>query len=236
MILPETACCYSAAYDQLRNKIINLVFKPGEKLKIAAIADELKMSPTPVREALSRLAQEKFIGTHQQRGFFIKQIDLDEMKELYALIHLNATFMLRHIHERGFLSLLALPISQIFCQPCPIAARRGMRELVKRLEDLSGMPNAGHSLMNMVLRTHYLRLCEFSDAEQYARLRGFAAEISAAARENRITDCLEHKNASHHQRMAWIARLNCIPGLQLASHIEMRPTISLENSANSHIR
>jgi DNA-binding transcriptional MocR family regulator len=211
MISPETACCYSSAYDQLRNKIIHRAFQPGEKLKISEIADQLKMSPTPIREALSRLAQEQFIETRQQRGFFIKDIDLDETKELYGLIHLIGAFMLRRVHDRGRLPWLALPLSQIFRQPCPIAARRGMRELVQRLEDLSEMPNAGRSLMNMFLRTHFFRLCEFSDPERYATLRRFAAEMASAAHDDRIADCLERNECCHNQRLAWIDRLDCVP-------------------------
>jgi DNA-binding transcriptional MocR family regulator len=211
MMLPEPACCYSSAYDQLRKMIIHQTFQPGQKLKISEIADQLKMSPTPVREALSRLAQEQFIETRQQRGFFIKWPEINEMKELYSLIHLNADFMLRHVYERGRLPRLAVPLSQIFCRPCPIAARHGMWDLAQRLEDLSEMANAGRALMNMFLRTHHFRLCEFSNPERFAILRSFTAEMSVAARDNRITDCLERNEACHRQRLGWIAKLDCVP-------------------------
>ena len=45
-------------YELLKEQIIDRVYGPGDKLNIDAIAREMKVSSTPVREALARLVAE----------------------------------------------------------------------------------------------------------------------------------------------------------------------------------
>ena len=41
------------AYEIIRKKILNQSYIPGEKISIASLTEELQISNTPIREALS---------------------------------------------------------------------------------------------------------------------------------------------------------------------------------------
>jgi len=60
-------------YDQLKARIMDLVFQPGSRLNIDALAGELNVSPTPIREALARLAAERLVTFEAFKGYSVNQ-------------------------------------------------------------------------------------------------------------------------------------------------------------------
>ncbi len=48
-------------YDSIKGKILREKLQPGDRLVVAELAQELDVSPMPVREALIRLSQENFV-------------------------------------------------------------------------------------------------------------------------------------------------------------------------------
>ncbi len=69
----------------LREAILNGYFEPGEKLDQDKIADELKVSRTPIREALKALAANGFIEIQSFRGAFIPVINLQDILDVYEI-------------------------------------------------------------------------------------------------------------------------------------------------------
>lgn len=69
-----------SAYQVIREKIINLDFKPGEALSDKQLAMELEMSRTPVREALIILANSNMVIFKPQSGTFVAPIDTEWME------------------------------------------------------------------------------------------------------------------------------------------------------------
>ena len=55
-------------YEELREAILDLRLQPGEPLREAAIAEQLGVSKTPIREALTRLEQEGLVETTSFKG------------------------------------------------------------------------------------------------------------------------------------------------------------------------
>lgn len=72
-------------YEFLFNKINNGNLKPGERININSICDVLQVSPTPVKEALSQLANERILIKLPRRAYVIRELCLEEIKELYAI-------------------------------------------------------------------------------------------------------------------------------------------------------
>ncbi|SFM11645.1 transcriptional regulator, GntR family [Gracilibacillus orientalis] len=68
-------------YNVLKDQIMNGEIVPGTKISYKEIADELKVSRTPVREAFLQLNQEELLGTFPQIGSIVKKIDLDLVEE-----------------------------------------------------------------------------------------------------------------------------------------------------------
>jgi DNA-binding GntR family transcriptional regulator len=62
--------------------IVSGQLRPGEKLRIAEIAGEFGISPTPMREALSRLVPRGLVTAIGQRGFRVAPISSDDLADI----------------------------------------------------------------------------------------------------------------------------------------------------------
>jgi len=69
-------------FDYLKNAIISGELKPGERLMEIAIADQLGVSRTPVREAIRKLEKEKFIEMVPRKGAYVASTSLKDMLDV----------------------------------------------------------------------------------------------------------------------------------------------------------
>ena len=76
---------FSAALDALREDLRDGRLVQGEPLTITDLAEDMGLSATPVREALSRLAGERLIEDRRGRGYFAPRLDVSDLVELYGL-------------------------------------------------------------------------------------------------------------------------------------------------------
>jgi DNA-binding GntR family transcriptional regulator len=74
-----------SAYDELKSRILRLLYPPGENLLEERLRTELKVSRTPIRMALSKLEQEGLVLHRPGRGYFIRDIRLDEVRSLFQV-------------------------------------------------------------------------------------------------------------------------------------------------------
>ena len=79
-------------YDELRRDILNLTMEPGTLLDETELAQRFKLSRSPVREALIRLAAEGLVQTLRNRSSIVAPFDvvaipsyLDAVELLYRL-------------------------------------------------------------------------------------------------------------------------------------------------------
>ena len=72
-------------YEFLRQKIIDLKLAPGAVLSRAELAAEYKISQTPVREALLKLAQENLVDVIPQASTRVSLIDVSFARETHFL-------------------------------------------------------------------------------------------------------------------------------------------------------
>lgn len=70
----------------LLEKMRNGDLQPGQSLSLAALARELNVSVTPIREALTQLQHSKIIVAIPNRGFIIPKLSKKESKDLYELL------------------------------------------------------------------------------------------------------------------------------------------------------
>jgi DNA-binding GntR family transcriptional regulator len=71
-------------YHLLRQWIIEGELRPGAFLAEPELAERCHTSRTPVREALSRLAQDGWVISFHRKGFQVQPITLADVSELYA--------------------------------------------------------------------------------------------------------------------------------------------------------
>ena len=70
---------------EIRHLILIGKFKPGKKMLETTIAQELNVSRNPVREALRQLEQEGIVEYIPQKGCFLREINLEELEEIFRL-------------------------------------------------------------------------------------------------------------------------------------------------------
>ncbi len=86
--------------DYLRERIISGVFPRGSRLKQAEIAEQLKLSITPVREALKLLEAEGYISGDSYRGARVVPFDAGASAEILQLRLLLESQLVRAAIER----------------------------------------------------------------------------------------------------------------------------------------
>ena len=73
----------SSVASHLREQIISGRLRPGDFLRIDAIANELGTSTTPVREGLLLLQSEAFVRLLPRRGFVVNSFGRDDIRDIF---------------------------------------------------------------------------------------------------------------------------------------------------------
>src|ERR1700691_1066187 len=79
----ETEGEVERVFRLLREWLVTAQLPPGEFLSEALLAQQCKTSRTPVREACSRLAQDKWLSLIPRKGYLVKPISVRDIVELY---------------------------------------------------------------------------------------------------------------------------------------------------------
>lgn len=72
------------AYQEIKRKLLQGQYRLRERLDASAIANDLGVSATPVREALLRLTAERLVQFRQAHGFTVAMWSEGGLRELYA--------------------------------------------------------------------------------------------------------------------------------------------------------
>ena len=70
------------AYHAIRGLIVTLDLAPGTQISEPELVERLGIGRTPVREALRRLAQEKFVEVFPRRGMVVTKVDVRDLARL----------------------------------------------------------------------------------------------------------------------------------------------------------
>lgn len=109
--------------NELRKAIVAGDFRPGQKVLQEEIAARIGVSLAPVREALRALEQEGQVVYRPRRGYFITELRVEDLQEIYALRRL-----LEERALRGTLPTLddeAIERITAAARDCAEAAERG---------------------------------------------------------------------------------------------------------------
>ena len=66
--------------------ILSAALPPGARVNEVAVARELGISRTPLREALFGLEREGLVVSQPRRGFFVSPLDVRDAREVYPLL------------------------------------------------------------------------------------------------------------------------------------------------------
>lgn len=89
------------AFSRLRHGVLTGEFPPGAKLRIDELQETFGVSSSPLREALSRLAQEGLVRSDERRGFRVAPISLADIADITRMRLLIDVLALRESIEHG---------------------------------------------------------------------------------------------------------------------------------------
>ena len=72
-------------FENIREMILSNQFRQGEKLNEVLLAENFKVSRTPVREALKQLAAEGIVEDIPNRGFVVIGISPQDLKDIFFI-------------------------------------------------------------------------------------------------------------------------------------------------------
>jgi DNA-binding GntR family transcriptional regulator len=91
MSLPDPV--FTDAYRKIKEGILALRYKPGQKLSETKLAADLRVGRSPVRSALARLERDGWVRVLPQQGTFVRKFsaeDIAAMSELRLLLEAHA--------------------------------------------------------------------------------------------------------------------------------------------------
>lgn len=112
----EKRTLVNQVYDYLRDCIVNLSLRPGERIDVKGLAQELSVSQTPIREAINKLVEQGLVEAKPYTGYFVVQLSQRDIQELFDLRKSLETLALRYVYEN--------------------VDGEKLKELLKRLDDL----------------------------------------------------------------------------------------------------
>jgi DNA-binding GntR family transcriptional regulator len=191
-------------FQRLKARAVSFALRPGDRINEGALARELGVSRTPLREALNRLVAERFFEFRPGQGFFCRGLEAQEIFDLFEL--------------RRVLEMAAVRAA------CDRAEDDGIAALKARLY-AEGMETAGLSVAEACARDEafHLGIAELAgNAELVAQLR----LINERIRFIRWTMMAGRVKASKTQHAAIMAALEARDGDRAAAlmgqHIEKR--------------
>ena len=109
--MPEEKSLKQQAYDEIKRKIVTCEYAPNTLLNEELLREELHVSRTPIRDALSRLEQKGLITILPKKGIMVSSLSINDinmvfevrmMYEPYALLHYGSRIpysVLTHSYE-----------------------------------------------------------------------------------------------------------------------------------------
>lgn len=88
------------AYEKIKEKILDEEYVAGEVLSERTLIEDLKMSKTPIKSALTRLESEGFLKVSSKQGIFILDLSFEKINDMYDLRIALETFNCRNLFSR----------------------------------------------------------------------------------------------------------------------------------------
>ncbi|HJY40243.1 MAG TPA: GntR family transcriptional regulator [Steroidobacteraceae bacterium] len=196
-----------AVYERIKSWLLAQALVPGRLLQIGVLADELGVSTTPVREALTRLAAERLIMSVPKRGFFARTPSEDDIFGLYSV---NRTILDAAVGRWPEVNPApaagadeAAPISIQERSAEQLARETG--ELFLQVALRSGVAEFAEIVRNMNDRLHHARVLECEIVPDVFVELARIAELIAAHDRVQLRPALE---TYHNQRLGLVASIS----------------------------
>jgi DNA-binding GntR family transcriptional regulator len=198
---PDHTPTHASPYEWLRKMAVDCCFRPGEQLIIGQLAARLRVSQTPIREALIRLQSEALLDTMPRRGFFARTLGSKEMISVlqfrYAVLKFSVEQAIHPLDRAA--TVVCSPTSAtdngIALESCttdkksldqPLECARYVEQMWGRIAALSGNDVVTRAVSNANDRTHYVRMIDLEDVGRLLETQRLIEELSVALHGNKV--------------------------------------------------
>ena len=163
-----------STYQAIKDSILGNRLRPGHKLIHQTLAESLGVSRTPVRESLERLYQEGYVKRIANRGYFVAEIDVQEVRELYQTREALEIYSLQLVFRAGISPASVLPLHAINTHYKALCMENLSRErlMVDREFHLALAALSGNQYLRRTLGGIFDRLILKRRVEGFHDLRG----------------------------------------------------------------
>jgi DNA-binding GntR family transcriptional regulator len=178
---PDTDRLADAVYEAIKGDIFDFRLLPGARFSENEVAARTRVSRTPVREALLRLAREGFVEVHAKSGWSVRPLDFERFEHLYdlrvilelaAARKLCTTDFSNHPRQPGAEALLALKKQWLVTPKQRLTDWREVATLDEAfhatLVAAAGNPELARIHADVSERIRILRRLDFTQAERIA--------------------------------------------------------------------
>jgi DNA-binding GntR family transcriptional regulator len=155
-------------YEAIKGMLMDNDLAPGSRLSIDGIARELEVSPTPVREAMTKLESDGLVAKRPHAGYVVAplmdQITLDNLYDFRLLIEPAAAGLAARLASPAHLDDLRKALSDMATRP-PGENYQGYRDfavldalLHRTIAEASGNQLIVDALTRLHAHTHSYRL------------------------------------------------------------------------------
>jgi DNA-binding GntR family transcriptional regulator len=188
--LDDRSSTAGRAYAEIRQRILAFRLRPGARVNEVALAEQLGLSRTPLREALNRLVAEGMLAAGE-RGFAVPELDPALIRDLMeARIELECSIVRLAAARAGDAALAALDdFLAGSAAESPDASVDRLLELDRRFHEGIALLS-GNAEMLRILRN-------LNDRIQLIRWIAMEGRRGITQQEHRaILDCLSRRDAA----------------------------------------
>ncbi|MBE6906930.1 GntR family transcriptional regulator [Marasmitruncus massiliensis] len=214
--------------NKIRDKIHTGALAPGQKLIVREIAEELKISQTPIKEALNRLIAEGYVEAIPRKSMIVKRISYHEYQD--------------NMEIRMMCELFAIPTIISYSQQHPELVTI-MEENIKQMRAVLDAPELDYDKwlkLDFYFHRHYMETVDNQAfISFYTSLRANRYSYFAFLDENKHPLSRKHlqlDNDEHHLILEAVREQN-LSKLTAAVHEHiMRPRMDLDVGAQARQR
>jgi len=182
----------SDLFSVLKERIIHWGYPPGHRFTEEGLCEEFGVSRSPVREALRMLVENRLVEKTPHKGYSVKQLDMQEIHELYDVRMALETFVIERLVQVNFPEKEWKDLYRAW-QNLRKSAINHSTDFAKMDEDFherlaiwTGNGTLLHQIRSIDERLHFIRVTDITTSE---RLR------TTCEQHLRILDCIKEKNS-----------------------------------------
>ncbi len=187
MIIRNTDGLSAKIYEDLKKKIEEFEYKPGDRISETSLAKTYDVSRTPIKHSLARLENEDLIVVRPQIGTFVSKIDTQ---------HVNEYFTIRKLLEISIIDDVKAEINENFIE----LLEQNLNQQAKLINDINednnieisktfwNLDNDFHRTIFKSIDKEFVWDFVISQSSQFNRFRVLSASLNKESLTKKIAD------------------------------------------------